>query len=53
MGAFFQNGAFVYVHDTVRIFDGGQPVGDNKRSASYKQTVQALLEQDFRFGVDT
>lgn len=52
MGAALQDSALIDIHDTVRALDGGEAVGNDEGGTALQQLVQALLQQDLRFGVD-
>ena len=44
--------SLIYIHDTTRVLDRGESVGDDEGGTAFQQAVQAFLQQDLGFRVD-
>jgi len=53
MGAPFHDFTFIQNKDLLGVFNRLQPLGDNKCRASLHQFTKRLLNQEFRFRIDT
>src|SRR6266508_4736509 len=52
VSALLENSPVLEDHDEIRIFEGGQSVGNDQRRALLKQALQRILDELFRLGIE-
>ena len=53
MGSSLYNSSFIQYKDLIALLNRIQPVGNNQAGPPFHQTIQRLLNLNFRNGVDT